>query len=417
MKLLVLLSLFVIIGCTKDQFPVSSTPGENQQQNAGTPTPPPNPSLSPSPSPTTNPNPTPSPSATPVFPVDNKRYFDERELVIRSFRNFEEEANINRVLDLVKNNNFNTISIQIKQDEDDPEEVPSGSVFYASKIAPIPDRYKKWDIIKALITGAKQRGLRVKAWMPLFHDQQAALAHPDWAMKALVNGKVVAYTGSNASKPEYFVNPLNTDVQNYQISILKEFLTNYQVDSVVFDWIRFDNYHMDMSDATRAAYKTYAGIDPITIDFTKNNATLQKWNDWRTTKLAEFTKRITDEARAMRPGIELGAYILPPEFLECGQDAAKLSPYLDFFAPMAYHVDFQKPLSWIYDTIIPQTVTKANGKKVIPTLDHGLTAAQYEEVFKALETKYPKMRSVSFFKYQWWDLDEAQFNDTVTKKK
>lgn len=401
MKLWGLASLvFIIIGCTKNQFPVSE-PANDTQQRQGT-----------DPSPT----PVPSPSAS-VFPVDNTRYFDERELVVRSFRNFEEPSNINRVLDLVKNNNFNTISIQIKQDEDDPEEAPSGSVYYASKIAPIPARYKNWDIIKALITGAKQRGLRVKAWMPLFHDQQAALAHPEWAMKALIGGKIVNYTGSNAAKPEYFINPLNTEVQNYQISIIKEFLTSYQVDSVVFDWIRFDDYHMDMSDATRAAYKAYAGIDPITIDFTKNNATLQKWNDWRTTKLAEFTKRITDEVRTLRPGTEIGAYILPPEFLECGQDAAKLSPYLDFLAPMAYNVDFQKPLDWIYNTIIPQTVAKANGKKVIPTLDHKMTAAQYEEVFKALAAKYPNMRAVSFFKYQWWDLVDAQFNDSVTKKK
>lgn len=358
-----------------------------------------------------SPNPTPVPDeelpSVPNFPVNSANYYDEREIIVRTMRNFEQKSNVARVLDLVKKYNFTTISFSVKQDEDDPDETISGQVFFPSTIAPQADRYKSWDVVGDIITGAKTRGLKVKAWFPLFHDQVAATKKPEWAMKAVVNGNIITYQGSKPEWPEHFANPLNLEVQNYQISLIKEFLTNYDVDSLVLDWVRFDEYNMDMSDATRNDFKAIHGIDPKDINFTYSNTQRDKWNDYRRSKLADFVKRVRAAAKAIRPNLEIGAYVLPPEFLECGQDPEKLAPHLDFFSPMAYYADFQKPINWVYDNVIKDVVNKVGLKKTMPVFPRNLDSASAKNINSNVASKFPKIRSASYFKYQWWD--EADF--------
>ena len=100
-------------------------------------------------------------------------------------------------------------------------------------------------------------------------------------MKTLVGKKTVAYNQNG----EYFVNPLNKKIQKYEISILKEIAKKYDVDGIILDWLRFDDYKMDLSKSTRNAFKKKYGYDPITISFSTNNAKRRQWNSWRTSQL------------------------------------------------------------------------------------------------------------------------------------
>lgn len=422
--------VFLLSGCGSSTFETNTTKKSNQNNSSGNgtpsePTTPSNPTEPTTPPPTepTNPPPntgnpttptnptepvTPPPSTAIVFPVESNKYYDEREIIVRSMRNFEQKSNVARVLDLVKKYDFTTISFSVKQDEDDPDETISGQVFFPSTIAPQAARYKNWDVVADVITAAKARGLKTKAWFPLFHDQVAATKKADWAMKALVNGKVVTYQGSNPSWPEHFANPLNTEVQDYQISLIKEFLAKYDVDSLVIDWVRFDEYNMDMSDKTRADFKALHGIDPVTIDFTWGNDSRNKWNEFRRTRLASFVEKLVKEARKIRPNIEIGAYVLPPEFEECGQDSAKIAPHLDFLSPMVYFKDFNKQISWVYNSVIKDVVNKSNGKKTTPVYAFSWSASEYKDINTNVAQKFQKIRSASYFKYQWWDEQDFQ---------
>ena len=56
-----------------------------------------------------------------------------------------------------------------------------------------------------------------------------------------------------------FVNPLNPEVKNYALSIIKEICSNYAVDGVVLDRMRYPNLYTDFSDATRQAFEKQLG--------------------------------------------------------------------------------------------------------------------------------------------------------------
>ena len=47
----------------------------------------------------------------------------------------------------------------------------------------------------------------------------------------------------------------------------REIAKNYEVDGIVIDWVRFDDYNMDLGNETRTQFRAATGIDPIDIDF------------------------------------------------------------------------------------------------------------------------------------------------------
>ncbi|WP_413576052.1 putative glycoside hydrolase [Bdellovibrio sp. HCB290] len=363
---------------------------------------------SPSPTPTVSPSPSPSPVQDPT------RYTDERELVVRTIANFSTANDVIKFLDMAKRNNFNIVSVSIKQDED--ESVQSGTVFYPSKIAPVAPAYKSFDVIGTIIAEAGKRGIKVKAWIPQFHDQVAARKNTNWAMKALVNGQIVSYQGSDSSSPEYFVNPMNIEVQDYQISIIREFLSMYKVDAVAIDWLRFDNWNMDLSDKTRADYQALYGYDPATINFSQSSAKRTQWNEYRMQKVADYTGRVKAAIQAVQP-VPLGSYTLPPEFIECGQSAKKLAQHLDFFSPMAYYDDWGYQLNWVYDSVIKDLVQEVGStKKIIPAYNYYWTTSEFRQIYQTLSTRHPQIRGGSFFKYGKWNESDMVSADVGSKK-
>ncbi len=319
------------------------------------------------------------------------------EVIVRTVENFKSHTDVVKFMDSAKKYNVSIVAVAVKQDED--EVVPSGTVFYNSTIATKAAGYETYDALADVITEAHARGIAIKAWIPQFHDQVAALKNPAWQMKALVNGKVVPYMGSNG---EYFVSPLDPNVQNYERSIIKEIVTNYDVDGVILDWIRFDNWNMDLGDYARSQFQTAYGYDPATIRFTKDSTQRQQWQAWRTAKLGEYFAAVRSDINSIKPGLHLGAYVLPPEFVECGQDPAMFAASIDAISPMAYYDDWGYAQSWVYNTLIPQVKAKASTKEIIPTFDTDWSDAAYQDIQGNIRTKFPDITTLSFFVYANW---------------
>lgn len=173
----------------------------------------------------------------------------EIEVIVRTGETFTQAAQVHAFVAAAAAHRVQAINLLVKQDEDGA--LPSGSVFYASRIAPVAAGYAQFDVLQTMLDTARPLGVKVHAWMPQFHDQVAARAHPEWQMLALKNGQLQPYTGSRHT--EYFVNPLLPAVQADQRSLIDEVLTRYPVDGVMLDWIRFDDFNMDMGAATRQA--------------------------------------------------------------------------------------------------------------------------------------------------------------------
>lgn len=230
-------------------------------------------------------------------------------------------------------------------------------------------------------------------------------------MKAKVNGVVVDYTGSwrtdtdgnRVQVTDYFVNPLHPDVQDYERSIIREICAGYDIDGIVLDWIRFDDWNMDLSPISRNAFYAQYGFDPIGIDFTKDSDRRRQWQEFRTTKLADYLNAVRIDVKAIKPDLALGVYILPPEFEECGQDTAKLADSIDFISPMCYFDDWGYPIEWVYNNVIRDTRagTGAN-MAIIPALDSDYMASQYKLINSGIRTHFPDSAAIAYFAYGRW---------------
>lgn len=346
--------------------------------------------------------------SVPVMAEDESNPPFETEVIVRTVNQFKNLADVQNFIALSTTYGVDVISMNVKQDEDD--EVPSGSVFYQSDIAPIAQGYQNFDALQAVITAAHAAGIKVHAWIPQFHDQQAFLAHDEWQMQALVDGVQTPFTGSNGN--EYFVNPVHHEVQQYERSIIQEVIGNYDVDGVVLDWIRFDNYNMDVSDYTVAKYQAQFGYSPLSIDFDTDSPQRQQWNEWRTEQIGQYVGDIREDiSQSADPDVPLSVYILPPEFTEVGQNVAKFKDEIDFVAPMAYFDDWEFNSDWVYSTsygILKDTSDRISGSNVdiVATLDNDWTDDQYQEVYKGIRENYPGVKRLSFFAYGAWPEEE-----------
>jgi uncharacterized lipoprotein YddW (UPF0748 family) len=195
---------------------------------------------------------------------------------------------------------------------------------------------------------------------------------------------------------------LTTAARDYQRSLIEEVARNYDVDGIVIDWVRFDDYAMDLGDETRAQFKASAGFDPIEIDFSSDNLRRRQWNTWREAQIADHVRQLRVALDAIKPGLQLGAYILPPEFLEVAQDAALFADSVTFLSPMAYYKDWGFPSTWIVRKLLPQTVEKAGSTKIIPVFDEDLTEKAAKEILPEIDRTWPRISTLSWFVYGTW---------------
>src|SRR5262249_43924499 len=331
------------------------------------------------------------------------------EIIVRTVANLRTPGDVAALVGLAAQHGVQTINLAAKQDEDD--EIPSGSVFYASRIATRAPGFETFDALGETIREAHRHGLRVRAWMPQFHDQMAALAHPEWQMLSLREGRVVPFAGRD--RREVFLNPLNPAARDYQRSLIEEIVGAYDVDGIVIDWVRFDDYNMDLSVETRSRFKGRARLNRVEIDFSSDGRQSRQWNRWRATQIGEHVKRLRAALDAVKPGLELGAYILPPEFAEVAQDAGQFSDSVTFLSPMAYYKDWGLPSSWIVRTLLPQTVDKAGRAAIIPVFDEYLTDTAAREVLPEISRTWPGINTLSWFVYGKWSSAALQRIDRL----
>ena len=325
-------------------------------------------------------------------------YNIKSEIIVRTPNNFKNLTDVNHFIKACRDNHIESISLLCKQDEDD--EFDSGVVFYPSKIAPVAKGYEKVDLLKVLISLAHQNQIKVKAWIPQFHDKIAFQRDKRWQMMVYKNGKIQPLITDDG---EYFVNPLHLEVQNYELSIIDEIVSNYDFDAVVLDWVRFDGYAMDLSDYTREDFKKEYGFDPVLIDFTHKNKKRKLWNSYRSKKIASYIHHVKEVINRKKPTLLLGVYLLSPAWLELAQDPSLFKDDIDFASVMCYFDDWKYPLNWIYDVkrddaVLPLVRQKIGNNNIIPVFDADWKEETYEKIFANLT----KTKEISFFHYGKW---------------
>ncbi len=157
-----------------------------------------------------------------------------------------------------------------------------------------------FDPLATLVSQAHAAGLEVHAWIVPYRissvwppSGNALLAsHPEWLMVPQANmGGGPAQVGGY-----YTFDPGSPDAQEYLTSIVRELVTNYQIDGINLDYIRYvqtnAGYPADVNypDSSLERFQRRTGFSGTPAP-TGNTA----WNDFRRRTIDEYVRRLRAE--------------------------------------------------------------------------------------------------------------------------
>lgn len=300
------------------------------------------------------------------------------------------------------------ISIAFKDDD-------TGLLLYNSSLphTQVYPGQEEASLIRQVIETAHSRGLKVYAWVPMFNDPILATEQPDLRMVRRVNGKL--------TPSSQFVSPVRPEVREHQLSLLSEIASEYPVDGIRIDWVRFDIMDEDLSDYARQAFQAEHGADPANLR--RVDDLWSAWVAWRGNIITSFVADVMHRVpKAAGRELDMGAYLLPfsviqglPGAPESGQDYEALAETGIALMPMVYWQDWAPRATWEgwTERVLVQTLRAAQGATVIPV--YSVTNHAWGQRLEHVENVNIVRRAVeiarshgvdrfSFFYYSaWWD--------------
>ncbi len=181
-----------------------------------------------------------------------------------------------------------------------------------------------FDPLQIWVEEAQERDIELHAWIHTFYvgsgDGQGGAgpvltAHPDWA--AVEREDVGADTPMPSSQEPgyYFVDAAMPEPRAYVRDVLQEILTNYEVDGLHLDYIRYpvstpwETAAYSYSDYSRQAFQDEHGVDPY--ELTPTDALWRTWTLWREEQITSFVAEIRDMQTDVAPDTQLSAAVFP----------------------------------------------------------------------------------------------------------
>jgi uncharacterized lipoprotein YddW (UPF0748 family) len=208
------------------------------------------------------------------------------------------------------------------------ETVNSSYTIYPSSIAPEQNpSTRDWDRLKVAIQLAHQRNMELHAWVWIFaaanqgHNALLKLPrnylgpvlsrHPDWINKSK-NGDSFDHGLHNRKA---FFDPAHPQARQYLLSLLDEIATNYDVDGIQLDYIRYPfqsrklNSMFGYGKSSRWEFKQRTGVDPIKL--TPSSRLWKQWLNFRIHQIDSFVETASTMLKQKRPDLLLSAAVFP----------------------------------------------------------------------------------------------------------
>ena len=246
----------------------------------------------------------------------------------------ENEKTIAAFAERAKKAGFDTVILYTKE--------LNGHVVYPSKIAPrlVEHRGVKYntnfDALKTFIDECHKRGMRLHTAFDIFTEGNKLIPGVGIGLEKRKNWQSVAYDVDEKDKKikrapigefkqgiPLWVNAALPEVQDYELSIIKEVLTNYDVDGVVMDRARWNGINVDFSDYSRERFQSYIknknlkfpeDIYEIKLDASGKKQIVEgkfykQWLEWRASVIKGFFVRLNKMAKQTKPRVSLESYV------------------------------------------------------------------------------------------------------------
>lgn len=170
--------------------------------------------------------------------------------------------------------------------------------------------FEGWDPLKVWVNEAHKRNMKVQVWFQTFYvgnenisrnSKHTLSVYPEWANYQRKNADSNKPMPSISEHNGYFLDPANPNVQKFLTSLLTEITTNYNIDGLNIDYIRYpkslsQNFsgYLDTTWGytafARAEFKAQYGKDPIELEL--SDPLMSKWVAYRQDKVTDFVSRL-----------------------------------------------------------------------------------------------------------------------------
>lgn len=262
---------------------------------------------------------------------------------------------LQETLEVMKRCNLNTLYV---------EAFYNGSIIGKSNITTTSkdvidykDSKHNDDYLKALIDEAHKLNIEVHAWVENFfvgENVSFDKNYPDYFR--MVNYDYSTTQGDGTNNHEVvengfiFLDPANPKVQKYVLSIYQELLTNYDLDGLHIDYVRYPNGNLNIE--TSNGYSNYAmtefkkkygynsneDVRKLVLDAKIN----KQWTEYRCSKITSFVSKVHMLVKSIKPNCKISMAVVPEtEYAIANkmQDWVKWvkRKWIDITLPMAYY--------------------------------------------------------------------------------
>lgn len=207
-------------------------------------------------------------------------------------------AQVDQMISLALQGNYNAIVPEVLAFHDN--EVGSHGAYWKSNIVARSTYVtQSFDPLAYMVQQAHANGLEVHCWLVAFRVSSTwpppgnayLAAHPEWLKVPLANMGTVAKVGSY-----YEFDPGSPDVQDYLASIVRELVTDYAIDGIHWDYIRYTAQNSGYPADTNYANSSLKRFQRIYNRTDVPNYTGDsQWDDFRRRSVTEVVRRMTWE--------------------------------------------------------------------------------------------------------------------------
>ena len=218
----------------------------------------------------------------------------------------------------------------------------AGVAHYSSKILPKSETFSQYgDQLAQCVSAARKHGLEVHVWKITWNLEGAPKEFIEKMREA--ERTQVSATGKSIN----WLCPSRPENVSLELESILEIVTNYDVDGIHLDYIRYPGNHACYCEACRKRF-TLATRQKIenwpTAVLPQTGTYSDKYIEWRTQQITRLVRLLHKRAREVDPEIKISTAVFggyPACVTSIGQDwiAWANAGYIDFVCPMNYTED------------------------------------------------------------------------------
>ena len=346
-----------------------------------------------------------------IPPLDHRCIWVTRD-VLKSKRTIDEMVNF------AIEKNINHLFVQIRG---------RGDSFYESELIPRSQILSEgeFDPLAYLLDTAKGKGIKIHAWVNVYvlwsskslpnHERHILHMRQEWLDTTQewpvdVEKQLNMVTVNNNGSEGLFLSPNHPDVNGYLIKVFRELITNYDIDGLHLDYIRYQDAEYGRNPYAIARFKNESGNDPgpwflemerSTIASPRLIGNMKRWNNFKrkaVTSLVKDTRALVNE---VRPDCIISAAVKPNLYVARERyfqewNVWLAAGYMDWIVPMNYSPkmrEFARNIDVINDNL---------PKKYRDKIIMGIALYNQEPSEAAEKIKFSRLRQfpgISVFSY------------------